>query len=69
MVEQAPFYSSTAFVFSSMGPARLRSRAIMAHLVGKNFGERANAVLLLGILWGGLAELRPRRALSYDIAY
>ena len=27
----------------------------MTHLVDKNFVERANTVLLLGILWGGLA--------------
>jgi hypothetical protein len=27
----------------------------MAHLVDKEFLERANSVLLLGILWGGLA--------------
>jgi hypothetical protein len=29
--------------------------AIMTHLVDKNFIERANTVLLLGILWAGLA--------------
>jgi hypothetical protein len=27
----------------------------MAHLVDKEFLERANSILLLGILWGGLA--------------
>jgi hypothetical protein len=29
--------------------------AIMTHLVDKNFVERANTVLLLGILWAGFA--------------
>jgi hypothetical protein len=28
---------------------------VMAHLIDKSFVERANAVLLLGILWSALA--------------
>src|SRR5215813_15558187 len=42
--------------------------AIMAHLVSKRFVERANAALLLGILWSGLA-ICVLGALSYDIAH
>ena len=41
---------------------------IMANLVEKSFVERANTVLLLGILWVGLAAC-VLGALSYDIAY
>jgi hypothetical protein len=41
---------------------------IMANLADKNFVERANTVLLLGILWVGLAAC-VLGALSYDIAY
>ena len=40
----------------------------MAHLVDKEFVERANAVLLLGILWTGLAVCIVG-ALAYDIAH
>jgi hypothetical protein len=40
----------------------------MAHLVDRGFVERANTVLLLGILWGGLAAC-VIGALVYDIAY
>jgi len=42
--------------------------AIMAHLVGKRFGERANTMLVLGILWSALAVC-VLGALSYDIAH
>jgi len=42
--------------------------AVMAHLVDKEFVERANTVLLLGILWTGLAVCVVG-ALVYDIAY
>jgi hypothetical protein len=42
--------------------------AIMAHLVDKRLVERANTVLLLGILWSALA-LCVLGALSYDIAH
>jgi exopolyphosphatase/pppGpp-phosphohydrolase len=42
--------------------------AVMAHLVSKRFVERANAALLLGILWSGLA-ICVLGALSYDIAH
>jgi len=42
--------------------------AIMAHLVDKRLVERANTMLLLGILWSGLA-LCVFGALSYDIAH
>ena len=42
--------------------------AIVAHLVNKNFIERANRVLLLGMLGTGLAA-SVLGALSYDIAY
>ena len=53
--------------------AQVRSRfsmveTIMANLVDKSFVERANTVLLLGILWVGLAAC-VLGALSYDIAY
>ena len=40
----------------------------MAHLVDRHFVERANTMLLLGILWGGLAVC-VIGALAYDIAY
>jgi hypothetical protein len=43
-------------------------RAVMAHLVDKEFVERANTVLLLGILWGALAAC-VIGALAYDVAY
>jgi hypothetical protein len=39
--------------------------AIMTHLIDKHFVERANAVLLLGILWAGLA-ICVLGALAYD---
>jgi len=42
--------------------------AIMAHLVDKRLIERANTVLLMGILWSALA-LCVLGALSYDIAH
>jgi hypothetical protein len=41
---------------------------IMAHLVDKKVIERANTMLLLGILWSGLAVCVVG-ALSYDIAH
>lgn len=40
----------------------------MAHLVDRHFVERANAMLLLGILWGGLAVC-VIGALAHDVAY
>jgi hypothetical protein len=40
----------------------------MAHLIDKSFVERANVVLLLGILWSALAVC-VLGALAYDIAY
>jgi hypothetical protein len=42
--------------------------AIVTHLVDKNVVERANTVLLLGILWGGLA-ICVLGALAYDVVY
>ena len=42
--------------------------AIVAHLVDKRLVERANTMLVLGILWSGLA-LCVLGALSYDIAH
>ncbi len=42
-------------------------RAAMAHLVDKEFLERANSVLLLGILWGGFA-ICVIAATLFDIA-
>ena len=42
--------------------------AIMGHLVDKRLVERANTMLLLGILWSALA-LCVLGALSYDIAH
>ena len=47
---------------------RLEEGKVMAHLVDKEFVERANTVLLLGILWTGLAVCVVG-ALVYDIAY
>jgi hypothetical protein len=41
---------------------------IMAHLVDKKVIERANTMLLLGILWSGLAVCVVG-ALSYDIVH
>jgi len=40
----------------------------MAHLVDKELVERANAVLLLSVLWGGFAAC-VIGALAYDISY
>jgi hypothetical protein len=40
----------------------------MAHLVDKEFVQRANTAVLLGILWAGLAVC-VIGALAYDIAY
>jgi hypothetical protein len=40
----------------------------MSHLVDKHFVERANAVLLLSVLWGGLAAC-VIGALVFDVAY
>ena len=40
----------------------------MAHLVDKEFVERANTMLLLSILWGALAAC-VIAAMAYDIAY
>ena len=42
--------------------------SVVSRLVDKRFVERANAVLLLGILWGALAVC-VLGALSYDIVY
>ena len=42
--------------------------AVMAHLVDKKVIERANTLLLMGILWSGLAVC-VFGALSYDIAH
>jgi len=43
-------------------------RAAMAHLVDKQFVQRANTAVLLSILWGGLAACAIG-AMVYDIAY
>jgi hypothetical protein len=40
----------------------------MAHLVDRHFVERANTVVLLSILWGGLAAC-VIAALAYDISF
>jgi hypothetical protein len=40
----------------------------MAHLVDKHFVERANRVLLLGIVWSAFAAC-VIGALAYDIAH
>ena len=40
----------------------------MAHLVDKQLVERANRVLLLGILWSAIAAC-VIGALAYDIIY
>jgi hypothetical protein len=40
----------------------------MAHLVDKHIVERANRILLLGILWSALAAC-VIGALAYDIVY
>ncbi len=41
---------------------------MMSHLVDKDFVQRANAVLLLSVLWGALAACIIG-ALVYDIGY
>jgi len=43
-------------------------QAATGHIADKSFVERATAVLLLGLLWSGLAAC-ILGALSYDIAY
>jgi hypothetical protein len=43
-------------------------RTTMAHLVDKHMVERANTVVLLGILWGSLAVC-ALGATVYDIGY
>jgi hypothetical protein len=40
----------------------------MTHLIDKQFIGRANAVLLLSVLWGGLVACAVG-ALAYDIAH
>jgi hypothetical protein len=50
------------------GELEFGMRATMAHLVDKDFVQRANTVLLLGILWGALAAC-VIGALAYDVAY
>jgi hypothetical protein len=40
----------------------------MTHLVDREFVERANMTLMLGILWGGFAACVVG-ALAYDISY
>jgi len=40
----------------------------MAHLVDKEFVQRANTELLLSLLWGALAVC-ALGALAYDVAY
>ena len=46
---------------------RPEERATMAHLIDRHFLERANSVLVLGVLWGGLAVCVIAATL-YDIA-
>ena len=41
---------------------------VMTHLVDKEFVERANTVLLLGVLWGACAAC-VIGALIYDITF
>jgi hypothetical protein len=43
-------------------------QAPTAHIADKSFVERAETVLVLGVLWSGLAACMLG-ALSYDIAY
>jgi len=43
-------------------------QAPTAHIADKSFVERAETVLMLGVLWSGLAACMLG-ALSYDIAY
>ncbi len=43
-------------------------QAATGHIADKSFIERATAVLLLGLLWSGLAAC-ILGTLSYDIAY
>jgi hypothetical protein len=45
-----------------------RERAAMGHFIDRQLVERANAVLLLGILGGGFAACAIT-AILYDIAY
>jgi hypothetical protein len=53
---------------SAQGKGGDFKRGKIAHLVDKEFVERANTVLLLGILWTGRAVCIIG-ALAYDIAY
>jgi hypothetical protein len=43
-------------------------RPLMTHLIDKNLVERANTVLLLGLLWAALAVC-VLGGLAYDILY
>jgi hypothetical protein len=52
---------------ASLGATPMRTIA-MAHLVDKQFVERANAVLLLSVLWGAFAAC-VIGALVHDISY
>src|SRR5215831_8069420 len=54
--------------FRAWNGGRLKEGQRMAHLVDKEFVQRANTVLLLGVLWTGLAVC-VIGALAYDIAY
>jgi hypothetical protein len=59
---------ASGVTFCGWKGGRLEEGQLMAHLVDKEFVERANTVLLLGILWTGLAVCVVG-ALAYDIAY
>jgi lambda repressor-like predicted transcriptional regulator len=50
-------------------PMKIRHNGTsLAHIADKSFVERATTVLLLGLLWSGLAAC-ILGALLYDIAY
>jgi hypothetical protein len=44
-----------------------KSGAVMAHLVDRHLWQRANTILMLGMVWSGLAAC-VLGALAYDIA-
>jgi hypothetical protein len=62
-----------SFIGSEYQPIRGRGQPFWVcgrdtHLVDKEFVQRANTAVLLGILWAGLAVC-VIGALAYDIAY
>src|SRR5262249_46886749 len=68
---QASHFNRHSFLPGSIGHRAHKrptsnGRPLMTHLIDKNLVERANTVLLLGILWAALAVC-VLGALAYDI--